>query len=61
MTWNAFYNYLTAMIVMTAITVGFIVYSIQKNNYSKKTNGIILGILILDAILLIVIFIKLWF
>jgi hypothetical protein len=61
MTWNEFYNYLTAMIVMAAITIGFIVYSIQKNNYSKKNNGIILGILILDAVLLVVIFIKLWF
>lgn len=60
MTWDAFYNYLGAMLFMTILTVGLIVYAILKNDYSKKTNSIIISIVLIDVILVIVIFIKLW-
>ncbi|HHC78494.1 MAG TPA: hypothetical protein ENK46_01335 [Flavobacteriia bacterium] len=61
MTWGAFYNYLAAMLLMTGITVGLIVYAIVKNDYSKRTNMLIISVMLIDLILVTLIFFKLWF
>jgi len=61
MAWSEFYNYLTAMLVMTVITIGLVLYAILKKKYSKQIDITIKIIVFIDLILVIIIFLKLWF
>ncbi len=60
MTWDAFYNYLGAMLLMAMLTIGLIMYAIFKNDYSKRIDIVIKTIVLIDLILVIIIFLKLW-
>lgn len=61
MTWHKFYNYLTVMLVMAVVTVGLVLYAIFKNNYSKRIDIAIKTVVLIDLLIVILLFLKLWF
>jgi len=53
-----FNRYILILIVMSVFTVSVVIYAIKKDNFFEKAFKFVLGILIIDAILLIVFLIK---
>ncbi len=51
-------KYLLILIAMSIITVSVVIYAIKKDDFFERTFKFVVGILIIDAILLILFLIK---